>query len=222
MPAIGSAVPKCDAPVDVEDHRARRVRHVGHVGATAGELPHQPRVDRPAEQLARRGALLRPRDLIEDPADLRGGEVRVDDQPGALADLRRKAHPAQALADRLGDPALPHDGGVDRRSRRAFPYHRGLALIGDPDGRDVARGQARGGEGLAPDRDRGTEDLLGVVLDVARRGVGLRDLAVGAAPHACLVVEDDRGGAGRALIERQDRGHGVAVVKRRIGSSSFL
>ena len=76
----------------------------------------------------------------------------------------------------------------------------------------------RGGERLAADRDRGREDLLGVVLDVPRRRIVLGDLAVGGSAQAPLVIEDERRRAGGALVQREDDTH--VVEKRRIGAIS--
>jgi hypothetical protein len=107
---------------------------------------------------------------------------------------------------------------MDRPARRALPHDRRLALIRDTDRAHLARGRVRLRERLTPDGDRGGEDLLRVVLDVTRRGVVLRDLTVRASADGGRVVEDERGGAGRALVQREEEAH--AVVKRRIGSTS--
>ena len=48
----------------------------------ASQFPHQPRVDGAEGKLARVGSRLRARDVVEDPADLAGRKVRVDDQTG--------------------------------------------------------------------------------------------------------------------------------------------
>ena len=78
----------------------------------------------------------------------------------------------------------------------------------------------RRGHRLTRHSYRRREDLLGIVFDVARRWIVLRDLAVAAAAHPGGLVEDERGGSGGALIEREDEAHGSRVLKRRIGSIS--
>ena len=90
--------------VEVEQHRPRRVRHVGDVRRPARQLPDQPRVDRPEGELP-----LRARGAGEDPLELRRREVRVADEAGALADELRRAAP------RSGRPCA----GPARRSRGA-------------------------------------------------------------------------------------------------------
>src|SRR5205823_13165820 len=93
--------------MDVEHERSRCVRHIGREGPAAGELPDEPRVDRPAHEIAGLGALLGARHLIQDPPYLRAGKVRVDDEPGAFADELFMAARAESLADGRARPALP-------------------------------------------------------------------------------------------------------------------
>ena len=81
---------------------------------------------------------------------------------------------AQVLADRGGAAALPDDGVVDRRARRAIPDERGLALVRDADRGDVARRDAgcprgrcaRGVELRRPDRLRVMRDPAGLRIDL--------------------------------------------------------
>ena len=204
--------------VDVEDERPRRVRDGRNVSASAAEPPHQPRVDRSAEQLAAFGAGLRARNLVEDPADLRRREVRVDDEPGALAHERLEAVRTELLADGRARPALPDDRRVDRAARRALPDDGRLALVRDADRGDVARIDAGHRERLTSDRHGRGEDLVRVVLDVSRGGIVLCDLAVGASEGRTCLVEHHRARPGRSLIEREDRSH--SMLKRRMGSIS--
>src|SRR5207237_10193381 len=125
---------------------------------------------------------------------------------------------AESFADRRARPALPNDRRVDRATRRALPHDGRLALIGDPDGGELMRGESRAREGFAPDRDGCREDLLGIVFDLSRRRIGLPYLAVRAPTDRARFIEDDRGRAAPPLIERDDRG--PSVLKRRIGSIS--
>src|SRR5579871_5881423 len=66
--------------VDVEEHGARRIADVRYVARAAGQLPDQPRIHGAKEQFA--GIRARPRaaHVVEDPADLAGGKVRVDQE----------------------------------------------------------------------------------------------------------------------------------------------
>ena len=108
---------------------------------------------------------------------------------------------------------------MDRTARATLPHDGRLALVRDADRGDVGRIESRACEGFAPDRDRRGEDLLGIMLDMGRRGIELSYLAVGASADDARLVENDRARARRPLVERQDGGH--SVLKRRIGSTSF-
>ena len=74
-------------PFDVEQHGARGVGDIGQVAFAAGQVPHQPAVHGAKQQIAGLGALLSTVHLVEDPANLGGGEVGVDHQTGGVADM---------------------------------------------------------------------------------------------------------------------------------------
>ena len=126
-----------EAP-DVEQHRARRVGDVGRVARPpvsrhSRKLSIVPKAISPA-----RRALAQPRHGVEQPADLRGGEIGVDHQPGALRHGFGQPLGAPALAQLGGAPVLPDDRVVHRPAGRALPQHRRLALVGDADRGDRA------------------------------------------------------------------------------------
>ena len=131
--------------VDVEQHRARRVADVGDVHARRRSASRSARC-RPCRTPARRASacVARAGHVVEDPADLAAGEIRVDEQAGLALDQRRSCPSRlQPLAELGGAPILPDDGVVDRLAGLAVPDDRRLALVGDADGGDVARPQAR-------------------------------------------------------------------------------
>ena len=98
---------------DVEEHRPRGVRDVGRVAA--GELEHEPGVDRAEDGVA--GGL----DVAQQPLDLGRREVRVEDEAGALADELLVAGLAELVAARGGAPVLPDERVVDRLAGVAGP-----------------------------------------------------------------------------------------------------
>ena len=142
--------------------------------------------------------------MLEQPLDLRRGEVRIEHQTGA------RTHECLLLlflelGAALGRaPILPHDGAVHRPARLALPGADGLALVRDPDGVGC---HARLLDGLPRGLERDAQDLLGVVLDFAGRREMLGELAIPTAQHAALVAQDERRGAGGALIQGEDCGH---------------
>src|SRR5512138_2610223 len=105
------------------------------MGLPAGEVPHEPRVDRPEGQPAGARTLARTRHVVEDPGYFAAREVRVDHEPGATRDERLFAPGFERIAELGGAAVLPHDRVVDRLAGFAVPHDRGFALVGDPDGR---------------------------------------------------------------------------------------
>ena len=107
-----------------------------------------------------------------------------------------------------GAAALPDDGGSDRRQCFALPDDRGFTLIRDPNREQAIFGRqrlvqdgARGVSLCAPDRFR-------ILLHPAWLGElhGQRNLVHSKKP--CLLVEEERTAAGRALIEGEEEvGH---------------
>ena len=74
------------ARADVEQQRARGVGGVGRVHLAAGQPPEQEAVDRAEGEppaLRRRARAL---DVVEQPGDLRRGEIGIEQQPGTRRD----------------------------------------------------------------------------------------------------------------------------------------
>ena len=86
------------------------------------------------------------------------------------------------------------------------PGDDGLALVGDPDRVEVGALDPGVGDRLRGDPPRHLPDLGRVVLDPAGAREVLLELAVGAAGDPALAVEDEAGGAGRPLVDREDHG----------------
>src|SRR5262245_39896476 len=70
--------------VDVVEKRGRRVRHVGHMRAIAGEMPDEPGIDSAESKLAALGARTRAGYMIKEPGDLGAAEIRIDDETRPL------------------------------------------------------------------------------------------------------------------------------------------
>ena len=190
------------AGVEVEQHRAAGVRRIGD--RLAGELVRQPRIDRAEHRPAVPGAFAEPVDVRQQPLDLGGAEVRIEHQAGALADERLVALLAQLGAPGGGAPVLPDDRAVQRLAGLGIPDEHRLPLAGETDGLQIARAQAGIVDRLAGDRVGHLPDLLRVVLDPARAGEVLGELAVAAPDRLAVGVEDEAGRAGRALVDRED------------------
>ena len=123
----------------------------------------------------------------------------------------------QPIAELRGAAVLPDDGVVDRLAGLAVPDDGGLALVGDADGRDVARPQPGAAERLDRDGDLRRPDLVRVVLDPAGLREDLLELLLRDADDGAVVVEHDGAGAGGALVEREDVRHVGSPAGPRMG-----
>ena len=154
-----------------------------------------------------------PGDVVEQPGDLGRAEVRVDDEPGLLADARPPC-PASFLSSSQTSAVRRHcqtmAQSMGSRVARSQTTRR-LALVGDADGRDVVR-RARPARCRAP-ASRLASTLAqisaGVVLDPAGLREVLRELGRRAAERLAVEGEDERGRAGGALVDGEEvLGHG--------------
>ena len=71
---------------DIEEHGPGSVGVIRHMHPALGELPDQPGLHGPEKEPAFPCLLPRPVYMLQDPADLRGGKIGVNDQPRLLAD----------------------------------------------------------------------------------------------------------------------------------------
>ena len=156
------------ARVDVVQQGPAGVRGVGDVERAAGQLPDEPGVHRAEAELAALGPLPGALDVVEDPADLRAGEVR---SRGRSPVFRRKrgSWPAvpEAVAEARGAPVLPDDRVVNGPPGPALPDDRRLALVRDADRGEVVRREPGARDGLRRDAGLRRPDLGGVVLHPA-------------------------------------------------------
>ena len=184
----------------------------------AGEAPQQETVHRAEQDIPGRRRFARAFDVIEKPGDLGAREVGVDDQPGARRHQIRVAIVGQSPAEIGGTPVLPDDGVIDRPAGGALPHDGGLALVGDADGGDAAGPVPGLGEDLAANVERRPPDLLGVVFDPTVPREYLGQFALGRSRRPALGVEQDRPGAGGALVD----GKNVSVPWHPVSSPSRL
>src|SRR3989442_12075563 len=128
------------------------------MNTSRGQLPDEPGIDGPAEELADLGASLRTLNLVEDPADLRAGEIRVDHETGAVAEELFESLRAKPLADRSARATLPNDRRMYRAAGVALPHDRRLSLVGDPDRGEVATADTARPTRFPSHRDRAGQD----------------------------------------------------------------
>ena len=157
----------------------------------ARELPDQPGIDRTEDELALLCSLLCTLDMVEDPADLRAGEIRIDRQARLVANLIHESLGLECRGDRCRLAGLPDDGVVDRTARLLVPDHGRLALVRDADAGDVARDETGLLESFLHDSDHRAPDFLSVMLDPARFREVLRELFLRDTDNLGVAVEDD-------------------------------
>ena len=207
---------------DVVEQGARGVGGVGGVHLAAGEAPDQEAVDGAEGQVPGLGERARALHVVEQPGDLGGGEVGIQQQAGLGRDGRLVPGALEGAARLRRAPVLPHDGAVDGPARAPIPDDAGLALVGDADGGDVACLQLRSCERLAGRFDGRAPDVLGIVLHPARGRIVLGELALREPQDAQIGAEHDGAARGGALIDRQHRARlGHASSQRGKGVRPF-
>jgi hypothetical protein len=118
-----------------------RVGHVGQMRAargTAGEIPQQPGIDRPEQDLAARGGAAQPRHLIEQPAKFQCAEIAGERQAGLGAEAVLPFLAAIVRHQPFRPRVLPDQSVMKRRSAAAVPDDGRFALIRDAERGDVA------------------------------------------------------------------------------------
>ena len=155
-------------------------------------------------------------DILQNPADLAGREIRVDHQPRLARDRRgprwtppgsRRTPPCAGIATRwpanTGSPVL------------AVPHDRGLALIGDPD-RGNRSAPDHAGRFQRPPRgiQLRAPDLLRILLHPARlRIAACKRRRLHGGSLALLVIQ--RGArTGGAFVQCKDRTHRSILSRR--------
>jgi hypothetical protein len=158
----------------------------------------------PQSRSPRRAASRAAGDVVENPFDLGGGKVGVEDEAGLGADAFGEAPLPEIVAPRGGAATLPDDGVVDGGSGATVPDHDGFALVGHGESRD-GRGSAAGAfDDLEQHRELRLPENLGIVLDPARLRIDLGKFALGGGDGAEFAVEQQRARTGRALVEGED------------------
>ena len=178
-------------------------------------------IDRAEERVA--GFRLRPRlrDMVEQPFELEAGEIARERQAGLSPQAILAAVAGERGDERVDPRVLPDERVVERAPGAAVPQERGLALIRDADRREVGGRKPLRRERVGDDGFRIPPDLLGIVLDMARRRIDLGVLALRHRHHGAVAIEDDEARARRALVDRAHIGwHESSRVLRSLAESA--
>ncbi len=180
----------------------------------AGQPPDQIGIDGAEREFATLGATAGVGDIVENPGDLRGGEIRIEQKAGARLDEILGAVRFQARAGLGGATVLPDDRVIDGFAAAPVPDQRRLSLIGDAERDDIAL--RRLGDRPAQGFEGGAPYVFGIVLDPSRARVELRKLLLRDGERRGVGAEHHGAGRSRSLIDDEDmRRHGVAPRFRR-------
>ena len=142
--------------------------------------------------------------ITEQPLQFGRGKIGVGHEPGALAEHGLQSFLPKLAAPLGGAAVLPDDGPGHRGERAPVPEHHCLPLIGDAESH---RPLAAARDSLAHGFDRNPENFVGVVLDPPGLGKVLGEFPVSTTQHRAVLADDQRGGAGGALVEGEDGNH---------------
>jgi hypothetical protein len=185
--------------VECVEHGPGGVRVVSHVAAP-GEPSHDPAVDRPSAKFPGSGSL--PETIIsQQPLELCGGEIRIEQQTGPFPDPILPPLSAKLLTSGCGTTVLPHHRPVHGSKRVTLPYHDRLALIGDPNCGRLFSGR---GNGLVRRSDGGRKQFLGVVLDPPWFREMLGNFTIAATQHGSVLVDHQGRRSCCPLVECED------------------
>ena len=204
------------ASSDVAEKRAARIGHVGDVMPAGGQIPHEPTVDGAEGEFAALSAAARSRHMLEQPGELRGREVGIEQKPRAARDLRLVAGRAQRCAELRRAPILPDDRTGNRFTAATIPKYGSLALIREAERGHVGTCGASLGEYLGDEGQLLLPDLARVMLDPARLREVLGDGALSARDCSAVMIKENGARTCRALVERKNE----VAHRRAIHSSS--
>ena len=181
---------------------------------STGQIPDKPGVDIAKKQLAVLGLFPGLRDLVQNPFDFRPGKIGGQGQSGFAPQTVLAPLFGQLLADKVGAGILPDKGIIDRSAGGLLPDHRGLALIGHPDGRYIGGG----GPGFSQDFPNHFPGVVpyfqGIVFHPARFRKNLPVFFLRQVDNTTPVIEKDKPVAGRSQVYGTD--------EFRHGSSFFI
>src|SRR4029077_14428237 len=141
-------------------------------------------------------------------------------QAGLVPDHVAPAVPVQGRGDPVGPGVLPDDGVTVRPPGAPVPRQRGLPVVGEAEGGQIAGAQVSSYQGLLDNGAGPCPDLGGVVLDPAGPGQDLGVFQLVPGHFGAGMVEDHEPGACGALIDGPDEiGHSISLCWQFTGMS---
>ena len=187
--------------MDVEEHGPGGVGVVCHMDLSAGEVPDEPAVHGACPQVSALRPAADAGDVVQQPADLRAGEIGIDQKACFLRHRLSQPLRLQPVAEGGGAAALPDNGVVDRLAGPGVPQNSGLPLVGDADGGDLLGVDVGGIHRLRQGPLFRGPDLQGIVFHPAGLGIDLVEGMLGPGDDIPRPVKQDGTGAGGALVQ---------------------
>ena len=189
--------------MNVQQQGSTGVADVGDMTTAPGQTPGQERINRAEQNLATFSARPKPLDFVQQMGDLGSRKIRVQHQPGLVTNHALVARLFERRTPLRGDPTLPHNRIGNRPACLPLPHHRCLALVGNPQCRQVARVDFSINQGRAGRGHLRVPDCLGVMLDMPRCRKNLFELLLGHSHRPSRFVKNNRPAGGRPLVQRQ-------------------
>jgi hypothetical protein len=170
-------------------------------------MPKQPGIHRAKGELSLTSEPSSPFDMLKDPTHFRATEVSIQDKACLFLDQGCQTLGSEFITKRSGPTILPDNGWTNGFASLTVPGDGGLTLIGDTNGRDVLRLEARFADGGLGNLKLCLPNLIGIMFHPTWFGINLCEFLLSYSPDARLTVEDDGSGTGGALIECQNGFH---------------
>ena len=187
--------------VDIEQQGARGVAGISLVRLATGQAPQQKGIHGAKAQLATFGALKGAGHFMQNPAQLGGREIRINQQPGLGRYRGFMPGVFQLGAVVSGTAVLPNNRRMDRCASLRIPHQGGFTLIGDADSRHITGTQTALLERLTADLESTQPQLFAVMFNPAILREVLLELLLRTGHGQPLGTEDNCPAAGGALVD---------------------
>jgi len=188
--------------MDIEEHGAAGIGGVGNMRRTTRQAIDQPAIDGAETNLAIGCPGGQIGVVAQGPRYLGRREIGIDDKPCCLTDIGLKTIIPEFLANGFGTPVLPDNCRAAGVASFPVPKDDRFTLIGDPDAGN--RGIARIPQHVSPGREYRVPDRLRIVFHPSGMRVALFKRRRCRSRDPSFGVEQERPGARRPLIDRQD------------------
>ena len=189
--------------IDIEHQGSGCVGVIRCMYFALGQLVDKPCINGTEAELAGLSLLAHARNIVQDPAKLCAGEVRVKYQTGLMISVVCDARILgnQFVLHISSSAALPYNCVVNRLSGLSVPYDGGLTLVSNTDCSDVLISSTNLLHSLAGNQELCLPDFAGIMLYPAGLRIVLGELLLSNRAHLTLLIEKDTSVAGCTCIQ---------------------